>query len=725
MIIRVTPSKSQIFEYYNYSHLIEDRQRIDFKNANSKVVFAYDYNGDEFPDIKNLIERTEDEETENFSVGFLSLHNYRDKIGNLNKNKAIPIQIPVEGLTKKLTRLDQCEKSYEFELSELKWMPLRVEAKIIDESPSMAESIEYFEAHEFREHLNLNLTFYVNIPSELLQSSFIMQRKLSQILVGEIPVNLIKLHHADEINQDKIAQSIAGLANENGGIITFGINSKNKIIGVEESKIDELTNLFEISALSLDPPVPIQYYQFTTQENKTVLLIEVPKELPHLCKYKERYYTLVFGNNSEEDDEAVISSNKPKPYKYNEQLIDMPLVLSEAEVALMIKKGFDKSVYLVNRDLEELPKIQAAMANSGGGQIFFGIKSNTSGQSSEILGFSNEELDKFKANIKSSGHKKILTSRLYEQQIENKTILIQYIPKRLPDIIRHDDKFSRYNGKIIYDINNKEALELIREKRQQDFETIFPISKPIIRQLKLDWIPFPTNREYNPESNCLEWKNLPMNEESGKIGHFNSSLNISLSKAKELFERKIITGKVEIEIENLLFSDTSLEYYNGLGFQELIELDGIVKLESDLNLSLPDILKRRPYFPWRSISIVGVEPTMARVRDIIRALNDAGIITQRPIINGYSRVLEEGIEVRGKKQDASGITDLLCIIKGKQNQFKRQLQTGHRIDNKELVSGIVEIEFLASTEDTHIGIMQLLNEVTENIKQRFNYLRIE
>jgi hypothetical protein len=365
------------------------------------------------------------------------------------------------------------------------------------------------------------------------------------------------------------------------------------------------------------------------------------------------------------------------------------------------------------------------MANSAGCYIFFGVKSASPDQPGEILGLKEDEIGKVKNELDSKKHPHIPLHMPAQLKIEDKAILVQYIPTNLPDIFRFDDKFPRYDGERIQNLDNKEALDILREKKDQNLKPIFTAPKPIIRRLSLDWIEFPPNQEFNPETSCLEWKNLSMQEDKEKAGHFTCVLNVSLNRARELFERKTTTGNVEIEIDNVLLSNTTLELYNALGFPQRIDWKGLTKLESELTFNLADILKRRPYYPWRSISIVGIEPTLGRFRDIIRALNDAGIITGKAFYRGHSRSLAEGLALAGKKQGQHGITQISCIIKGKQSQVKRELRTGHRTDNKELTSGMIEIEFSASTEDSHIEVMRLLNEVTDNIKHRFNYLRVE
>jgi hypothetical protein len=448
-------------------------------------------------------------------------------------------------------------------------------------------------------------------------------------------------------------------------------------------------------------------------------------DLPHSCQYEGKYYKELNGLAIEISEYLFPGSQKTQPYEYNEQFAQIPPTLSEADAESMIRKGMNKAVYFIHRDIETLPEIQAALGNSGGGYIFFGVKKISQDQPGEILGFTEDEIDKLKIEIDSKNHPQMPIKKLSKLKIENKTILVQYIPTNLPDIFRFNDKFPGYDGKIIQNLNNKDAMDILRDKKEKILEPIFTVPKPTIRRLTLEWIEFPSNQEYNPETNCLEWINLAMEEEKNKVGQFACVLNISLNKAKELFEKKNIKGKVEIDVNNVLLSNTSLNLYDALGNSKKISWRGLTKLESELTFCLPEILKRRPYFPWRSISIVGIEPNVERVRDIIRALNDAGIMTGKAFYIGRSRSLEDGVEVLGKKQGQYGITQISCIIKGKRSQVTRELRTGHRTDNKELISGILEVEFSASTEDSHLEVMRILNEVADNIKNRFNYLRVE
>ena len=216
-----------------------------------------------------------------------------------------------------------------------------------------------------------------------------------------------------------------------------------------------------------------------------------------------------------------------------------------------------------------------------------------------------------------------------------------------------------------------------------------------------------------------------MKESPNNPRQFARDVAVPLKRTKELFERREIHGKVEIELDNLLLNDVALELYDGFGFAQRNSWAGATKLQSTLSLSLPEILKRRPYYPQRSVSIVGVEPSAERIADIVRALNDTGIVVDNRHSIGDLLSVSSRVILDGRREGPLGVTEFTIVITGRRSHVRRELRSGARTDNKQLPSGVIDITFYASTEESHVEVVTTLNEVIDNIRRRFAYLRVE
>ena len=78
--------------------------------------------------------------------------------------------------------------------------------------------------------------------------------------------------------RDDWADEIAALANTRGGVILCGVTDDRRVPGMSERQMDELEKLLaEVCAASIKPPVPAHISRREIEENRAILLVEVPQ----------------------------------------------------------------------------------------------------------------------------------------------------------------------------------------------------------------------------------------------------------------------------------------------------------------------------------------------------------------------------------------------------------------------------------------------------------------
>lgn len=697
------PQFCRMMEKYVYRHEVGDGHLLEFKSNEGEISIGYTYDGHLHPDFRKAARGGTSATHSSIAAGFFHLVNPRSPRKAV---KAQPLRIPAVDLHDKLCRCDTATLRHAYDLSEPKWIPVRIEGRILDETPLRGKDTEYFEAHEFTDNLELILDLDVSLPPEILRCSLGLYRRFQEILSGKVEARIIRLDAAAlGRNKQEIGKAISELAGKEGGVLAWGLGAGRTIVGLEESEQDLLAAATQEIALDLANPVPVWPYPLRIAGGKDILLVEVPP----LHKGKVRREAA-----ANEDGQPVWD--------------DAP---TWVEISGIIRKGPSRITCFLNGELEQLPEIQAGMANSVGGHIIFGVRNHGLNRPGEIIGYSKEELLKMEVRILSSSHKGLPKIGIEKFAVQDRWILVQTIPSDLKEIYRNGDKFPVFDGEKVDHLERKKAMSLHRERREGTFKPLFAPPKPILRALSLSWMPFPGDASFNPETGMLEWRNIEMRQRDR--GRYRCTLRVGLEQTRGLLAKGKVLGTAKVVIEDMLISGASLFVFDSLGKLMNTELEAKTEIVSEIRLELPAILRRRPYFPVRRFSLPGIKPTVEKVRDIVRALNDSGIILDEGAVSDYRTTFSGGIILTGRKHTDEGITHIHVKLAGQDQVMQRQLKVGVLTDNKQVDSGILEVTFQAATEDSHQGssdrshrdVAGLFNEVIANIKRRFEYLKAE
>ncbi len=730
MLARLQSSKWKTTETYTYKHEVGIRQRIEPIDAIGEISIRYSYDGKACPDLvpKGDKEAAGKNQDENglVTVGFLSID---------NAPTAQPIVLQVENPEDSLARVDVFRKSYSYQVQEPTFIPLRIEARIIDEPKTETPISQFFETHEFASGLNMALRLTVSVPVEKLQAPASLYRHLQQILKGQRKENYIRVLPADHRSRESLSKKLSALANSGGGLLLFGISDTQAIVGVEEAEVAELSGLVESVALTLDPPLAINPPSHFVVEEKHLLIIEVPKSI---TEEPLRRRALFYANGhpyalAQTGDVVLansggpinISDNRPSAYettRFAQAITPLNGEAAEREIS----RGPSGSICFIGLDTSKLADFQAALANTGGGHIFYGVQSQGVGRPGEIVGFGPAAGDAI-AQLQGASHPWVgKFSQLYSVKIGDKTIIIQDILTRAPDLYRGSTGFCTFDGDSFKKLEDRAAMEILRD-RKGAVGSILPKPVPMLRRLSLSWIEFPFNSElYNPETGCIEWLDMRFKEDLEKAGSFTCDLHTPIARAKELLDQKGINGEIEVEIGDLLLSSTPIRAYDALGFQSSPEWQIATRLRSELSISLDPVLKKRSFYPVRCASVLGIEPRPERLREIIRVLNDSGIMVGEDFNSDFRHAsIVRGVELKGEKQGSLGATIIYCWVAGTPSKVKRRLRSGQQIDDKQLSSGSITLTFYVVTEESHDHVIALLNEVVGNIHRRFGHLKVE
>lgn len=409
--------------------------------------------------------------------------------------------------------------------------------------------------------------------------------------------------------------------------------------------------------------------------------------------------------------------------------MEIRVQLSASDAQNEILQGPRKGIIFVGADMTNLAIMQAAVANSGGGRIYIGVRSRGASRPAEITGLGTTDQPLFQKAANQSSHATVPIISSYFLTVGEKKIFVQEIAAHALDLHAADGSsnnsaFQIHDGTSLKTLTASEAMEILRSRRGAA-KPVFTMPEPLLRELKLRWVDFPANMNiYDPETRCVVWRSVPMRQSPS--GTFTCSVEVGVSRPQELFDQKVLTGEVEIEIENVLLGNPNLRTYDGLGRPISLTWRASTQLHSKISLSLAEILRKRPFYPSRSLTIDGIEPKIERLRDIVRILNDIGIVvTNTQSLSFGMPSLKNGIRLVGEHLGPRGISRIECEIRGTPVVLKSRFRRGPRMDDKEVASGAIQIMLRGHAEESHRNLSDLLNGVVENIHRRLDYLRVE
>jgi Putative DNA-binding domain len=723
MLARLQPSECKISETYWFSHEVGER-RVEYDHGDGEISLTYQCDADVCPDLKPAdtgahAKNQATSQSARIEAGFISIN---------NSPTARAIELHTENLADSINRVDRCCKSYRYRLEEPPLIPLRIEAKILDEPKNPGASSRFFEAHQFSDGLHMILTLTVSLPPERLRAPARLYRDLQNILLGKRRENCVMMSPAEYRNRDVIARKLSALANNRGGILLFGISGPDTVTGIEEAEIPELATLLESVALTLEPPLAIAAPSHFTIDEKHVLISEVPQAIVENVVSSSSSFLFgghAYGFDASRTQVAPIPATLNHHAAYDpRRSVQSGRHLTAEEVDRETKKGVSGSSVFLGSDLDDLLEFQAALANSGGGRIFFGVHNQGPGVPGEITGFGSGDADPVD-RIARASHLWVPRSKPYGVDVNGKTVYVQDIASAAPDLYRGAKGFFKLTASGRQELQDRDAIAILRD-RKGPVSSILTSPTPLLRRLALDWIDFPSGSDiYNPEGGRIEWRDTPFKIDKSKRGSFTCTLHAPITRAKELLGREVIPGEVDIEIRDFGIARIPVRMYDALGYQSSPDWQIITRLKSHIRVSLQPILQDRSYYPVRSVEILGIEPRPERFREIIRMLNDNGIILDDGDRGASYPSTSSGFEFVARKQGGSGSTRIHCQISGTPSTVNRRFTRGRQIDNKKLISGSITVRFQAETDEGHQTVVNLLNEVIANLHRRFDYLRVE
>lgn len=312
--------------------------------------------------------------------------------------------------------------------------------------------------------------------------------------------------------------------------------------------------------------------------------------------------------------------------------------------------------------------------------MFCGVYSAGPNVPGEVIGFGSgaaEVLDR----ISKASHLWVPTSQPYAVSTNGKMVYVQDVASA-PDLYRGDKGFYKLSATGRQQLEDREAMAILRE-RKGPVSSALSSPIPLLRRLALDWIDFPfTYDGYDPETGRIEWLDRPFKLDGKKRDCFTCTLQAPITRAKELLERELLTGEVEVEIRDLSLAPMPVRMYDALGFQSNPDWQVSTRIHSHIQVSLQPILRDRSYYPIRSVEILGIEPRPERFREIIRILNDSGIILdERDQARSYPST-GSTYEFTARKQGSMGSTLIHCQSREPQVWSTGGLVAGGRLTTR-------------------------------------------
>src|SRR3954471_10729517 len=92
-----------------------------------------------------------------------------------------------------------------------------------------------------------------------------------------------------------LAETLAALANANGGLAILGVSSKGAV--QKEYDVNSLRDAATAAGLLTDPPLVLPSAQVITVDEGPVVVVQVPTGLPHIYSLQGMYLTRTAGQN--------------------------------------------------------------------------------------------------------------------------------------------------------------------------------------------------------------------------------------------------------------------------------------------------------------------------------------------------------------------------------------------------------------------------------------------
>lgn len=133
--------------------------------------------------------------------------------------------------------------------------------------------------------LNANLSSSEQVPEEQIITDLLEAGRtdVADWLPGRAPVS-------------DIAATLAAMANARGGTVLLGVSPRaDKPVGVDDSE-NALNRVLE-AALSIEPPLIIPFPQIVRVKGSPMVVVQVPRGMPHVYALDGRYWTRDGGTN--------------------------------------------------------------------------------------------------------------------------------------------------------------------------------------------------------------------------------------------------------------------------------------------------------------------------------------------------------------------------------------------------------------------------------------------
>ncbi|MFN2203130.1 MAG: ATP-binding protein [Caldilineaceae bacterium] len=107
---------------------------------------------------------------------------------------------------------------------------------------------------------------------------------------------------AAKSSRTRVAETLAAMANANGGFVLFGVSARGSVQRDNDS--DSLRALADAAGLLTDPPLILPHPQSVITDNGPVVVLEIPPGLPYIYSLNGLYLTRVDAEEAEEPQDG-------------------------------------------------------------------------------------------------------------------------------------------------------------------------------------------------------------------------------------------------------------------------------------------------------------------------------------------------------------------------------------------------------------------------------------
>lgn len=657
--------------------------------------------------------------------------------------KALPISIPagVE-LTGHLKSNKWMRLPRNLQIEHTRDTLIAVEGQIFDGASLDADQLRdliFGHTGAFVQDLRLHLSFWV--PDLFAKTEQSRARELREMLLQRETGRQIFIPAISEV--DRLAESLAALANTSGGRILIGVDQHSQVVGLPAgdgpTRAEELKLALLNATLRCSPAVPFfAPDMFHTAEGKTVARVIVPQGVAGPYRIGGQIYRRI--------DAATVGGPAPS--------IQIPAPAMAAPVANLddALKGESDDVIILdagaNLGALELGPAICGLINAGkrDGLILIRNLAPSSARTASIFSRGTGVLQQLEERARQELQKCLprLTLRPALARANDEQIGVLRVTGEPAPVALYDGAAYDWEHRSLRSIGIQELFERYLQ-HQRTSETNHAGDRVQMVYGELDWpiqppSPLPSAPNgvdlgdgvcaYNAQRQAMIWNTRGFKQQAGTAG-WSCTLTAPLHRAlmelgdsdDSIRAAAALQGHISIRLNDVLASGVKIQPHADNRLFDHLPVYKRTNLRLQFTADPQELFRRRRRMSLLRFRVPDVSLDTERVADVRQACADLGF----RIANVDERRLPERALLEGVRNEGFCDIALLAGLLCERTPMTRELQYEQRTDSKVTQAAVLDIRIAlwGSGDAAAATIARLHMDLHQLLHQRLYYLHTE